>query len=215
METNDIRSLLKNKGVLAVLEIENIEDAAPVCEALIDGGISGIELALRTAAAEPSIKIIKEKVPQMIIGAGTLIQKGQARRIKYLGADFALSPGYNPAIALEAKEAQLPFVPGIATPSELEAAVFAGIRVLKFFPSQALGGVSYLKSMNYPYDYLKLQYIPLGGINSENLGYYADMPQVLAVGGTWIAPKLLIKNKAWDEITFLARRAIKTWEEYR
>jgi 2-dehydro-3-deoxyphosphogluconate aldolase/(4S)-4-hydroxy-2-oxoglutarate aldolase len=215
MDMEDIHAALASKGVIAVLEIENQQDAVPACKALLDGGISVIELALRTQAAEPSIKIIKTSLPQMMIGAGTLIRKGQAQRIKNLGADFALAPGYNAKIVHEAQKAELPFIPGIATPSELESAVSEGLRVLKFFPAEPIGGISFLKSINYPYSYLDLRYVPLGGVNEENLASYAGVPQVLAVGGTWIAKEEFIKNKQWNKITALARVAMQIWSKNR
>jgi len=213
MKINNIYSLIGNRGVMAVFEVENIEDAVPVCKALFAGGISIVELPLRTSVAETSIKIIKDTIPEMIIGAGMLINKGQSKRIKDIGADFASALGYNPAIVREAKKLDLPFVPGVATPSELETAVSDGINVLKIFPAYHLGGTSFLKDMNYSYDFLNLRYIPVGGINEENLNTYASMPQVLTVGGTWITPKNLIRNKQWDEISVLAKRAMKIWNE--
>ncbi|MDR2191626.1 MAG: bifunctional 4-hydroxy-2-oxoglutarate aldolase/2-dehydro-3-deoxy-phosphogluconate aldolase [Endomicrobium sp.] len=210
---HNIDCMLKDKGVLAVIEIERKDYAAPTCEALLAGGICAIELALRTDAAPESIKIIKKTFPQMLVGAGTLISKGQALRVKELGADFALSPGYNPEIAAETKKAKLPFIPGIATPTEIEAAASKGFNVLKFFPAQAAGAAAYLKSIDYPYAYLKLKYVPLGGINEENLSLYASMPQVLAVGGTWVAPKQAIRYGQWRKITALAKRAMEIWNE--
>ncbi|MCL2799402.1 MAG: bifunctional 4-hydroxy-2-oxoglutarate aldolase/2-dehydro-3-deoxy-phosphogluconate aldolase [Endomicrobia bacterium] len=211
MKLNNIDSLFRNRGVMAVFEIENIENAIPVCKALFAGGISIVELILRTPAAETSIKTIKEAIPEMIVGAGILIQKGQSGRIKKLGADFASAPGYNPVIIRETKELGLPFVPSVVTPSELEAAISDGINVLRISPAYNLGRMPFLKSMNYQNDFLNLNYIPVGGVNEENLNAYASMPQVLTVGGTWITPKDLIINKQWDEISALAKRAMKIW----
>jgi 2-dehydro-3-deoxyphosphogluconate aldolase/(4S)-4-hydroxy-2-oxoglutarate aldolase len=207
--------VLAPKGIIAVLEIDDPEDAVPLCRALVAGGISAIELALRTEAAEPSIERIANGVPEMTIGIGTIIKSGQAQRVKKLGAAFGLAPGFNPAIVEEAKQAGLPFVPGIATPSELEAALAVGAGILKFFPAEPSGGVSYLKSLNNPYNYLKLSYIPLGGVTEENIGQYANCPQVLAIGGTWIAQRPLIKAKQWDKISRSASRAITIWQAYR
>jgi 2-dehydro-3-deoxyphosphogluconate aldolase/(4S)-4-hydroxy-2-oxoglutarate aldolase len=207
--------ILVYKGVIAVLEIDNEQDAVPLCRALVSGGISTIELALRTEAAESSIKRIAAEVPEMIIGIGTIIKRGQAERVKKLGAAFGLAPGFNPIITKEAILTGLPFVPGVSSPSELEAAIEMGAQILKFFPAEPSGGVSYLKSMNHPYNYQKLSYIPLGGLSEENIGFYANTPQVLAIGGTWIAQRSLIKEHQWDEISRRAKRAMKIWEAYR
>ena len=211
MKVNDIYSLLENRGVMVIFEIEKTEHAVPVCKALFNAGISIIVFPLRSSIAETSIKIIKEAIPEMIIGAGTLIQRGQASRTKELGADFALAPGYNSVIAREAKKMDLPFIPGVATPSELEAAVLGGMKVLNIFPACHLGGPEFLKGMNYPYEFLNLHYIPIGGVNEESLNTYASMPQVLTVGGTWITPKNLVRHKQWNEISALAKRAMEIW----
>jgi 2-dehydro-3-deoxyphosphogluconate aldolase/(4S)-4-hydroxy-2-oxoglutarate aldolase len=210
-----LSEILSKKGIIAVLEIDDEADAAPLCRALVKGGITAIELALRTEAAEPSIKRIAAEVPEMTIGVGTIIKSGQAARVKKLGAAFGLAPGYNCMIADEARDAGLPFIPGITTASEIEGALAAGAHILKFFPAEPSGGVPYLKSINTPYNYLKLSYIPLGGVNEENLGSYANTSQVLAIGGTWIAQRPLIKAKQWEEIENRAKRAMRIWQAYR
>jgi len=210
-----LERMLINNGIIAVLEIDNEADAVPTCEALLKGGISAIELALRTPAAEPSIKLIKENVPQMCIGIGTIIKEGQASRVKSLGADFGVSPGFNPKIVREALEVNLPFAPGIATPSELEAALEEGCNILKFFPASPMGGEKYLSSMNSPYAYLNLKYIPLGGVSLENLNEWARNKSVISVGGTWIAKKNLILKGDFNQITNNALEATKIWNEIR
>jgi 2-dehydro-3-deoxyphosphogluconate aldolase/(4S)-4-hydroxy-2-oxoglutarate aldolase len=212
---NGLQDLLSKKGIIAVLEIDDELDAVPLCRALVKGGITAIELALRTDAAEPSIKRIAAEVPEMTIGIGTVIKSGQASRVKKAGAAFGLAPGFNRAVVDEAKDAGLPFIPGIATATEIEAALETGAHILKFFPAESAGGVPYLKSINAPYNYLKLSYIPLGGVNEENLGAYANMSQVLAIGGTWIAQRPLIKAKQWDEIEVRAKRAVRIWQAFR
>lgn len=206
---------LNANGIIAVLEIQDEKDAVPTCRALIDGGVHAIELALRTPAAEPSIALIRENVPEMCIGIGTVIKQGQARRVKELGAHFAVSPGFNPRIVEEAQDAGLPFAPGIATPSELEAAVGMGCNILKFFPAVPMGGLSYLKSMNAPYSYLGLKFIPLGGVSLENLPEWASYSPVISVGGTWIAKKDIISSGDFDRIRFNAGSAVETWNKVR
>jgi len=210
-----LEKMLHNNGIIAVLEIENEADAVPTCEALLKGGVGAIELALRTPAAEPSIRLIKENVPQMCIGIGTIIKEGQASRVKALGADFGVSPGFNPKVVREAREANLPFAPGIATPSELEAALEEGCKILKFFPASQMGGEKYLSSMNNPYAYLNLKYIPLGGVSLENLAEWADNRSVISVGGTWIAKKSLILKGDFVQITKNALEATRVWSNAR
>jgi 2-dehydro-3-deoxyphosphogluconate aldolase/(4S)-4-hydroxy-2-oxoglutarate aldolase len=204
------------KGIIAVLEIEREADAAPVTKALLKGGVTAIELALRTPASEPSIAIIAEKVPEMMIGIGTIIEPGQAVRVASCpGVAFGVSPGINADIVKEAVSCGLPFAPGIATPSELELALSLGCRIVKFFPAELMGGLAFLKSMDAPYKHLGVRYIPLGGVSQDNLADYAAVKQIIAIGGTWIANKELIKAGAWKEIASRARTAKETWDNIR
>jgi len=207
---------LEKKGIIAVLEIERESDAVPIANALLEGGVSAVEIALRTPAAEPSIPLIAENFPEMMIGIGTIIEGGQAARVKRLaGVNFGVSPGINPTIVSEALSCDLPFAPGIATPSELELALSLGCRVVKFFPAEGMGGLSFLKSMDAPYKHLGVRYIPLGGVNQNNLADYAGANQILAIGGSWIASKELINSANWGEITRGARAAKELWDTVR
>lgn len=212
---NYIVEELKKRGILAVLEFTDVEQAVPTAKALVKGGITAIELALRTEAAEPSIRAIAEGVPEMLIGIGTVIKRGQAERVKSLGAHFAVAPGFNPTILEEAKKVDLPFAPGIVTASELEGALEYDCNVLKLFPAEPLGGVKYLDSMAGPYNYLGLKFIPLGGVSLLNLKSWASNSKVLAIGGTWIAKKDLIINKDWAQIEKNAKEAMALWKEVR
>jgi 2-dehydro-3-deoxyphosphogluconate aldolase/(4S)-4-hydroxy-2-oxoglutarate aldolase len=151
----------------------------------------------------------------MIIGAGTIIETGQAQAVKKENVRFAVSPGLNPEIIKEAAAADLPFAPGIATPSEIEQAISLGCRVVKFFPAEGMGGLSYLKSINAPYNHLNIRYIPLGGVSVDNLASYAQFKPVLAVGGSWIANKELISTRNFKEITRRAREAKEIWQNNR
>jgi 2-dehydro-3-deoxyphosphogluconate aldolase/(4S)-4-hydroxy-2-oxoglutarate aldolase len=212
----EIRNKIAEEGIIAVLEIESEQNAVPLAKALLEGGITVIELALRTPAAVPSISLIAKEVPQMFIGIGTIIEKGQAAAVKKEpGVCFGVSPGINGEIVKEAVRAKLPFAPGIATPSELEQAISLGCRVVKFFPAEGLGGLSYLKNINAPYNHLGIKYIPLGGVSPENLASYAKFSPVLAIGGSWIAGKELIKTQDWKEITKRAREAKEIWNNAR
>jgi 2-dehydro-3-deoxyphosphogluconate aldolase/(4S)-4-hydroxy-2-oxoglutarate aldolase len=166
-----------------------------------------MELAFRTPAALESLYKIKENVPELIAGVGTILTSKQVQQAAEAKADFAVAPGLNPHVVTEAAKANLPFAPGVATPSDIEAALSLDCKVLKFFPAEAIGGLKYLKSMAAPYAHLKLTYIPLGGININNLaGYLAD-PLISAVGGSWIANQKLIFEKDWKTITANAKEA--------
>jgi 2-dehydro-3-deoxyphosphogluconate aldolase/(4S)-4-hydroxy-2-oxoglutarate aldolase len=212
----DVQDKIAQEGIIAVLEMEDEKNAVPTAKALLDGGITIIELALRTPASIPSIALIAKEVPQVYIGIGTIIEPGQAAKVKAEnGVRFGVSPGLNPEIVLEAIETKLPFAPGIATPSELELAISLGCHVVKFFPAEGMGGLSYLKSISVPYNHLGIKYIPLGGVTVDNLPDYAKFNPVLAVGGSWIANKELIKAKNWKEITKRAAEAKKIWQSSR
>jgi len=214
--SDEIRNKIAEEGIIAVLEIESEQNAVPLAKALFKGGITVIELALRTPAAIPSISLIAKEVPQMFIGIGTIIEAGQAAAVKKEpNVRFGVSPGINPEIVKEALAADLPFAPGVATPSELEQAISLGCRVVKLFPAEGLGGLSYLKNINAPYNHLGIKYIPLGGVTPENLASYAKFSPVLAIGGSWIASKDLIKAQDWDEITERACEAKEIWKTAR
>ena len=212
----DIRDEIAKQGIIAVLEIESEKNAVPLAKALLDGGVTAIELALRTKAAFPSIQLIADEVPQMYIGIGTIIEPGQAAMVKKeSGVRFAVSPGINPEIVKEAVTANLPFAPGVATPSELELAVSLGCRTVKLFPAEGMVGLKYIKSINGPYNHLGIKYIPLGGLTAENLAEYAGFAPILAIGGSWIATKELINAQNWNEITRRAKEAKDIWNNNR
>jgi 2-dehydro-3-deoxyphosphogluconate aldolase/(4S)-4-hydroxy-2-oxoglutarate aldolase len=212
----ETRDAVAKEGIIAVLEIESEENAVPAAKALLEGGIIVIELLLRTPAALPSLSLIAKEVPQMFISVGTIIEAGQAAAVrKEKRVQYGVSPGLNPEIVKEAIAAGLPFAPGIATASELEQAISLGCRVVKFFPAESMGGLSYLKNLNAPYNHLGIKYIPLGGVSINNLAEYAEFSPVLAVGGSWIANKDLIKARDWKEITRRAQEATGIWRSVR
>ena len=198
MNTTFPESLLKiirQQKIIAVVVIDDAEDAVPLAAALMHGGISAIELTLRTPSAFESLQRIREHCPEMIAGLGTVISPGQVEQAAAAGAAFAVAPGLNPNVVRAAQEAGLPFAPGIATPSDIEAAVELGCKLLKFFPAEPSGGVAYLNSIAAPYAHLGIEYIPLGGLDVSNFTRYLAMKNVPAVGGSWIAPRNLIQNK--------------------
>lgn len=193
--------------IIAVLIVDNVADAVPLAKTLLDGGIDIMELTLRTPAAIGALKEIKAKIPEMTAGIGTILSPEQVVDVKSAGAVFGVAPGYNPRVLAKAKDLGLPFAPGVCTPSEIEWAVEAGCRILKFFPAETNGGIKNLSAMAAPYAHLGLKYIPLGGINQENLSQYLKNSSVIAVGGSWIAQRDEIKSNDWHSIKTKAAKA--------
>lgn len=213
--SDTIANEIEKRGILAVLEIEDVETAVPAAKALIAGGVTMIELALRTPAAMPSIEKIAKEVPEMLIGIGTIIRKDQVAAVMNAGAHFGVAPGFNREIVTEADRLGFSFAPGISTASELEGAVEMGNKILKLYPAELLGGLKYLDGMTGPYSYLGLKFIPLGGITPENLPLYAANRKVCAIGGTWIAKKPFVNSHDWATIEKNAADAVKTWNRIR
>lgn len=198
---------LEAVGVLAVLVIDNASDAVPVAEALMAGGVNAMELTLRTDAAVDALREIRRSVPNMVVGIGTILTPEQVRTVAAEGAAFGVSPGINPQVIEATLKNELPFAPGIATPSDVEVALGFGCRRLKFFPAEALGGLGYLRAMAPPYQHLGVKYMPLGGVGPKNLTEYISDPLVAAVGGSWLAPRDRIAAKDWKAIQASAREA--------
>ncbi len=194
-------------GVIAVLVIDDVKDAVPLARALLEGNVDIMELTLRTPAAVDALQEIKNNVPEMMVGIGTVLTPDQVKQITKLGAAFGVAPGLNPDVVKTAQKEGLPFSPGIVTPSDIECAIGLGCNVLKYFPAEPAGGLTYLKSMANPYNHLGLKYVPLGGLNQDNYKVYLEFPSILAVGGSWIAKRNLIRKKDWKTITNNARQA--------
>lgn len=194
--------------IIAVVVIDDPEDALPLVEALLAGGINAIELTLRTPAAFEALRRIKATATDMMAGLGTVLTPEQVGQAVECGAAFAVAPGLNPNVIRAAHSAGLPFAPGIMTPSDIEGAVQLGCRLLKLFPAEPCGGLGYLKSISAPYAHLGLEYIPLGGLTESNFTDYLALENVPAVGGSWIAPRKLIQGKNWTAIRQNACRAM-------
>jgi 2-dehydro-3-deoxyphosphogluconate aldolase/(4S)-4-hydroxy-2-oxoglutarate aldolase len=194
-------------GVIAVLVIDDVDDAIPLARALLEGGVDIMELTLRTPAAVDALHEIKSNVLEMTVGIGTVLTSAQVRQIAQLGAAFAVAPGLNPNVVKTAQKEGLPFSPGIVTPSDIECAIELGCNVLKFFPAEPAGGLAYLKSMASPYTHLGLKYVPLGGLDQDSLEAYLEFSSILAVGGSWIAKRDVIRKNDWKTITENARHA--------
>ena len=194
-------------GVIAVLVVDDAKDAVPLARALLDGGIRVMELTLRTPAAIDALRSIRREVPEMVAGIGTILTVDQMHAAREAGAAFGVSPGCNPRLLAAAREVGFSFGPGIATPTDVEIAIEHGCRLLKFFPAEQLGGLSYLRAMSAPYAHLGVRYIPLGGLTETNAGSYLQDPLISAIGGSWIAPRDLIKANDWANISASARGA--------
>jgi 2-dehydro-3-deoxyphosphogluconate aldolase / (4S)-4-hydroxy-2-oxoglutarate aldolase len=198
---------LHQTGVVAVLILDDPRIAVHVAKALADGGVTIIELTLRTPAASDCLRAIRAEVPETAIGAGTILSRTQADQALQAGAGFGVSPGTNPEVIRHATEIGLPFAPGVMTPTDIDRAVECGCRELKFFPAQPSGGLPFLRCVAAPFQHLKLQFIPLGGINEQNLGDWLEEPSVLAVGGSWLVPAAAVRSGDWNAITRLATNA--------
>ena len=195
-------------GLVATITLDNTSNAVSLANALLAGGMDIIELTLRTDSAYDALAAIKVDVPDILVGVGTVLRIDQLEKVMELGADFAVAPGMNPRIVRRASEIGIPFAPGICTPSDIEQAIELGCSVLKFFPSEPCGGLKYLRSMAAPYMHLGLKYIPLGGVNVNNLGDYLADDLILAAGGSWIAPRDRIEAGDWDTVTNNTREAV-------
>jgi 2-dehydro-3-deoxyphosphogluconate aldolase/(4S)-4-hydroxy-2-oxoglutarate aldolase len=204
---DEISEHLYNSGVIAVLMIDDVADAVPLAQALLAGGVDGIELTLRTDVAMQALRSIRAELPEMMVGVGTILSPQQVREVKEAGASFGVSPGMNPRVVSEAVRLGLPFAPGVCSPTDIELALEQGCRLMKFFPSEPSGGLPYLRTIAAPFAHLGVKYIPLGGVNAENAERYLREPSVQALGGSWLAPRELIAKKNWEAITANAREA--------
>ena len=172
--------------IIPVLVLNDLDEGLKVCEALCNNGLPAAEITFRTAAAESVIREASKRFPEMYIGAGTVLNVNDLHRAADAGAKFGVAPGFNPAIVAEAAKCGFDFIPGVCTPSEIEQAMAAGCQTLKFFPAEAAGGVTMLKSLIAPYKHLGIRFMPTGGVKPENVETYLAIPEVAAVGGTWL-----------------------------
>jgi 2-dehydro-3-deoxyphosphogluconate aldolase/(4S)-4-hydroxy-2-oxoglutarate aldolase len=192
-------------GVIPVLEIDSVESAKPLAESLLAGGLPIAEVTLRTDAALESIRVIAGKVTEVLVGAGTVVNREQAEAARDAGAQFLVSPGMAEDIIVWAQENSLPILPGAVTPSEMIRGINLGLNILKFFPAETMGGLKTIKAMSDPFP--QLRFIPTGGIRLENLAEYLQAEKILAVGGSWLAKRTMIAEGRFDEITHMAKQA--------
>jgi len=199
---------LTEHPLIPVIVIEDSNDAEPLAEALLEGGLNVIEVTFRTAAAPAALTRIIRAFPEMLVGAGTVVTREQAQRCIDLGVKFSVAPGFNPETVRLFQEHGVLFIPGVLSPSEIEAAFGLGCTLLKFFPAGAAGGPKMLKALAGPYASLGVRFCPTGGVNLDNMNEYLSRPEVFAVGGSWIASKRQIAEKQWSVITRQTREAL-------
>lgn len=203
----NILKQLELLGIVPVIAIDDAENAEPLAQALIDGGLPCAEVTFRTAAAKDSMKKISKKFPLMLMGAGTVLSVDQVKTAVDCGAKFIVSPGLNPVVVEYCVKNNIPITPGVATPSDVERAMDLGLYVVKFFPAEANGGLPFLKAISAPYQ--QIRFIPTGGIDETNLLSYLKFSQVIACGGSWMVKPEFIANKQFDEIKKLTERAVQ------
>lgn len=196
-------------GVVPVIAIEKVEAALRLADALLEGGLRIVEITFRTAAAAEVIRRIAQERPQLVVGAGTVLTPANLEAAKASGAAFAVAPGLNPQIVKQAQQMGLPFVPGVATPRDIEQGLALGCKLLKFFPAEALGGVPMIEALSAPYKHTGVRFMPTGGVNTGNLEAYLKLDTVAAVGGTWIAKKDDLTAGKWDDIRQRCKAALE------
>jgi len=194
--------------LICVAVIDNPNDAVPLMEALLAGGLNNIEITFRTAGAATAIERIRKALPEVCVGAGTLLTADNVEQAVAAGAQFGVSPGLSEAVSRAAHANHLPLFPGVVTPSEVMRALDLGWKHLKFFPAETFGGVNALKASAGPFGHTGVKFVPTGGITVATLPAYLALPQVAAVGGSWMAERKLVAEKAWDKITALTAAAL-------
>ncbi|MGY3689030.1 bifunctional 4-hydroxy-2-oxoglutarate aldolase/2-dehydro-3-deoxy-phosphogluconate aldolase [Vibrio coralliilyticus] len=202
-----INEQLQKLKVIPVIAIEDAKDIVPLGKVLADNGLPAAEITFRSDAAIEAIRLLRESQPEMLIGAGTVLNREQAIAAKEAGATFIVSPGFNPNTVKACQEIGIDIIPGVNNPSTIEAALEMGLTTLKFFPAEASGGVNMVKALLAPYSDVSL--MPTGGINTNNIQDYLSIPRVLACGGTWMVDKKLVEEKSWDELARLTREAVQ------
>jgi 2-dehydro-3-deoxyphosphogluconate aldolase/(4S)-4-hydroxy-2-oxoglutarate aldolase len=196
-----IATVLERIAALRIVPVIVIDDpaaAVPLGRALGDGGLPCAEVTLRTPAAMESLRRMAGEMPDMLVGAGTVLSRGQAAEGRAAGARFVVAPGFNPAVVEYCQSVELPIFPGVCTPTEIEMALGAGLMVLKFFPAEPMGGLPYLKAIAAPYT--TVSFMPTGGIGPSNLASYLGFPRVVACGGSWMAPNDWIAGRQFDRV---------------
>lgn len=204
---------LEQLGVFPIIVIDRAEDAVPLGEALLKAGLPCAEVTFRTPAAAEAIQTLAREFPEMLVGAGTVLSIEQADRAIDSGARFILSPGFNPSVVDHCIMRGVTIYPGVCTPTEIEAAMGKGLRVLKFFPAEAMGGLSYLKAISAPLSMVR--YLPTGGVNLTNLPDYLAFDKIVSCAGTWIVKKEWLQARDFDRIRQEAEASVKVVQQVR
>jgi 2-dehydro-3-deoxyphosphogluconate aldolase/(4S)-4-hydroxy-2-oxoglutarate aldolase len=189
------------KRILPAVTFEDSNKALKVAKAILDGGLDVMEVPFRTGEACGAIRKIRAELADMHVGAGTILNVHQLHEAQQSGAQFGLAPGFNPSVVKEAIKIDFPFIPGVMTPSEVELALELGCKILKLFPAAQVGGLEMLKALEGPYAHTGVKFIPMGGVNIQNLKQFIAQKSVIAVGGSWLATQLLIANDDYKKIT--------------
>lgn len=195
-------------GIVPVIKIDDVEKAVPLAKALIAGGIPCAEVTFRTAQGEEAIRRIAAEVPDILLGAGTVLTCDQVDRAIAAGAKFIVSPGFNPKVVSYCGEKGIPITPGCSSPTDIEKALEHGLGVVKFFPAEQAGGLDFIKAVSAPYTTVK--FMPTGGINAGNIGKYLAFDKIVACGGSWMVPADKINEGKFDEITAICREAVQS-----
>ena len=210
---NEVLEKIQEIGIVPVVVLDDAKDAAPLAKALCEGGLPCAEVTFRTAAAEESIRIMSEKFPEMLVGAGTVLTTEQVDRAVAAGAKFIVSPGMNPRIVKYCVEKGILITPGCANPSDIEQALENGLDVVKFFPAEPAGGLKMIKAMAAPY--VGVKFMPTGGINQNNVRDYLAYDRILACGGSWMVKGDMVAAGEFDKIKELAAEAVEIVKESR
>ena len=205
---NEVLEKIQKIGIVPVVVLDDAKDAAPLAKALCEGGLPCAEVTFRTAAAEESIRLMAEKFPEMLVGAGTVLTTEQVDAAVKAGAKFIVSPGFDPEIVDYCLKKEIPVLPGCISPSEVAQAVKRGLKTVKFFPAEQAGGVAMIKAMAAPYTQMK--FMPTGGINAKNINSYLAFDKILACGGSWMVKKDLVAAGEFDKIRDLTKEAVQT-----
>ena len=205
--TEQILEKLKQLKVVPVIAVDDAQDILPLVKVLSENGLPVAEITFRSAAAEEAIRLVRHHYPEVLIAAGTVLTAEQVVAAKNAGADFIVTPGFNPKIVQLCQDLDLPITPGVNNPMSIEAALEMGISAVKFFPAEASGGVKMIKALLGPYG--QLQIMPTGGISLSNISDYLAIPNVVACGGSWFVEKSLIQHQKWEEIARLTREAVE------
>lgn len=200
---------LQKIRIVPVLALNDVESGLKLCEILLECGLPAAEITFRTAAAEAVIKAAAQRFPELYLGAGTVLNVRDLERAFAAGAKFAVAPGFNPTVVRAAASAGYAFAPGVCTPSEAEQAMELGCRLLKFFPAEASGGVKMLRAILAPYRHLGVRFMPTGGVTAANASDYLAVPEVAAVGGTWLGKPADVTAGDWDKIRNAVREAVE------